>query len=119
MFKRLMPVALILFQVLFSCTEKEQEPQVIPVDSVSINQSSASLSIGETLQLTASVLPSAATNKDISWSSGNQSVASVSSSGLVTALSEGTTTITATADGKKGECTVTVVKKAIAVSEIR
>ncbi len=119
MFKRLRPVAFFLFPVLFACTEKEQEPQVIPVDSVSINQSSASLSIGETLQLTASVLPSAATNKDISWSSGNQSVASVSSSGLVTAVGEGTTTITASAGGKKGECSISVAKAYIAVTEVK
>ena len=88
------------------------------VESVTISQSSAEIEIGKTIQLNATVSPSSATREDITWSSSKSSVASVSSSGLVTAVSEGTTTITASADGKKGECTVSVVKKGIDVSEI-
>ena len=80
---------------------------------------SAELEIGKTLQLSATVTPTGATNKDITWSSSNPSVASISAAGLVTALSEGTTTITAAADGKKGECNVSVVKAAIAVTEVK
>ena len=110
---------IILLPVLFSCSGKEQEPQVIHVESVSLNQTSASLTIGGTLQLKASVSPSTATNKKISWSSTQPSVASVSPDGLVTALSEGTATITASADGKKGECTVSVSKGYIAVSGVK
>ena len=110
---------LITLPLLFACTQKEPEVQEVRVESVSINQSSAEIEIGKTLQLNATVSPSTASRKDITWSSTKSSVASVSSSGLVTAVSEGTTTITATADGKKGECTVSVVKKAIAVSEIK
>lgn len=102
---------IILLPVLFSCTGKEQEPQVIHVESVSLNQTSASLTIGGTLQLKASVSPSTATNKDITWSSTLPSVASVGPDGLVTALSEGTTTISASADGKKGECSVSVLPR--------
>ena len=113
---RLTIFLLITLPLLFACTQKEQE---VRVESVSINQSSVELEIGKTLQLNATVSPSTATRKEITWSSSKSSVASVSSSGLVTAVSEGTTKITATADGKKGECTVTVVKKAIAVSEIK
>lgn len=105
-----------ILPILFACTQKEQE---VRVESVSINQSSVELEIGKTLQLNATVSPSTATRKDITWSSSKSSVASVSSSGLVTAVSEGTTKITATADGKKGECTVTVFKGFVAVSEVK
>ena len=110
---------LITLPILFACTQKEPEVQEVRVESVTLSQSSAEIEIGQTLQLNATVSPSTATRKDITWSSSKSSVASVSSSGLVSAVSEGTTTITATADGKKGECTVSVVKKAIAVSEIK
>lgn len=84
-----------------------------------MSQSSAEIEIGKTLQLNATVSPSTATKKDISWSSSQSSVASVSSSGLVTAVSEGTTTITATADGKKGMCSITVKSMVVEIREIR
>ena len=113
---RLTIFLLITLPILFACTQKEQE---VRVESVSINQSSVELEIGKTLQLNATVSPSTATRKDITWTSSKSSVASVSSSGLVTAVSEGTTTITAAADGKKGECTVTVFKGFVAVSEVK
>jgi alpha-amylase len=113
---RLTIFLLITLPLLFACTQEEQE---VRVESVSINQSSVELEIGKTLQLNATVSPSTATRKEITWSSSKSSVASVSSSGLVTAVSEGTTKITATADGKKGECTVTVFKGFVAVSEVK
>ena len=114
--KRLTIFLLIALPFLFSCTQKEQE---VRVESVSISPASKELTVGETLQLSATVSPSMATRKDITWSSSKSSVASVSASGLVTALGEGTTTITAAADGKKGECTITVSKAFVAVSEIK
>ena len=117
---RLTIFLLLALSILFACTQKEPEvPKEVRVESVTLSQSSAEIEIGKTLQLNATVSPSMATRKDITWSSSKSSVASVSSSGLVTAVSEGTTTITAAADGKKGECTVSVVKKAIAVSEVK
>ena len=120
MIKRFLLLLLIAFPVIFSCTKKEPEVDpVISVVSVSVSQNSAALTIGEALQLTASVSPSSATNKNITWASSNQAIASVSASGLVTALGEGTTTITATADGKQGTCTVTVSKGVVNVSEIK
>ncbi len=113
---RLTIFLLITLPLLFACTQKEQE---VRVESVSINQSSVELEIGKTIQLNATVSPSTATRRDVTWSSSKSSVASVSSSGLVTAVSEGTTTITASADGKKGECAVTVFKGFVAVSEVK
>ena len=113
---RLTAIFIIALPFLFACTQKEQE---VRVESVSINKPSLELVIGESSQLSATVSPSTATRKDITWSSSKSSVASVSASGLVTALGEGTTTITAAADGKKGECTVTVFKGFVAVSEVK
>lgn len=83
---------------------------VIPVTSITLNQTSASLKKGETLTLTATVAPSDAANKSVTWSSGNTSVATVSTSGVVTAVGEGTAVITVkTADGgKTATCTVAV-----------
>ena len=118
--RRIALLLLIILPVFFSCTEKEPEvEQVISVESVTISKNTAELTIGETLQLSASVSPSSATNKEISWSSSNQSVASVNASGLVTAAGEGTTIISASADGKKGECAVSVKKAYVAVSEVK
>ena len=84
----------------------------VPATSISLNQTAATLtSQGETLQLTATVLPENATDKSVTWTSSNTAVATVSNTGLVTAVSSGTATITATTnDGsnKSATCTVTV-----------
>ena len=76
----------------------------VPVTGVSLNASSATLTIldgnAETRQLTATIAPSNATNKNVTWTSSNTSVATVSNTGLVTAVGKGTATITVrTADG--------------------
>lgn len=63
--------------------------------SVEIQLSSKTLNIGETAQATAKVLPADA-NQKVAWKSSDLSVATISSTGLITALKEGTTTITAT-----------------------
>ena len=74
--------------------------QVVPVTGVSVSPATGTLNINNTLQLTAAVAPSNATNKSVSWSSSAPAIATVSSTGLVTALAAGTANITATtADG--------------------
>ena len=90
----------------------------IAVTAVSLDKNSLTLRTGESYTLVATVSPSNATDKSIIWSSVNSSVASVSA-GKVTAKSEGTTTITATAhNGKKASCTVTVNELAPEVIEV-
>lgn len=94
----------------------------IPVTSISLNQTSLNLDVSDTYQLVASIKPNNATNKTISWSSSNPSVATVSSTGLVTPIAPGAATITATTtDGSNlsASCQVTVVKrvKALALNE--
>lgn len=90
----------------------ENERPSTAVESVEISSTAASLLPEENLQLTATVLPSFVENKNVNWSSDNTSVATVSNTGYVTAVAEGTAHITATsvADGtKSATCTVTVV----------
>lgn len=80
------------------------------VESITLSASSASLVIGESTQLTATISP-ASLSVPISWSSSNSSVASVKD-GLVTALSVGEATITASAGDKDASCVITVSKPA-------
>lgn len=82
----------------------------IPVTSVSLWPILVLLDVDSTKQLTASIEPSDATNKNVSWNSNNTSVAIVSSSGLVTGVAAGLATITLTAqDGSKtATCIVSV-----------
>ena len=81
----------------------------VAVTSVKLNQTSANITTGNTLKLTATISPSDATNKSVTWSSSNTSVATVTD-GNVKALAPGTTDITVkTADGSKtAVCKVTV-----------
>ena len=83
---------------------------IIPVRSVSISSTSETLFLGETCQLTAYVLPANATNTGIEWHSDNPIVASVTSTGVVTAYKAGTAVITAvSADGRAAaSCLITV-----------
>jgi len=87
----------------------ESSPTIVPVTYVSISETSASLKVGATKTLSASVVPTNANVKTITWSSDNESVATVDQTGKVTAISEGTATITAkTYNGILQSCTVTV-----------
>ena len=90
--------------------------KVIPVTSVTLNKTSLALTEQETFQLSATVSPDNATDKTVTWSSSNTAVATVSSNGLVTAVQEGSATITAKAGDKTATCTVTVSKKVIPVT---
>ena len=85
----------------------------VAVTGVTLDKTSTSITVGETETLTATVSPADATNKAVTWSSSDASVASVAD-GVVTANKVGTATITATsaADStKKASCTVTVTAK--------
>jgi len=72
----------------------------VPVTGLELNMDSAALKVGDFLVLNATVQPNNATNKQINWTSSDQSVATVNMAGEITAVGEGTTTITAaTSDG--------------------
>ena len=83
---------------------------VIPVTGVSLDESSITLDVGGNQTLTATVTPEDATNKKVRWTSDNETVATVSEDGVVTAVAGGTAVITATThDGLfTASCTVTV-----------
>lgn len=88
--------------------------EAIPVTNIAMSEVSISMTVEGTHQLNATVTPSNATNTDYIWASLDESVATVSESGLVTAVAVGGTTITATAQdgsGVYGSCTVTVSAK--------
>jgi uncharacterized protein YjdB len=68
----------------------------VPVTGVSISQTSASLLPASTQQLSAVIAPANATNQTVTWKSGNNTVATVSTTGLVTGVAVGNTTITVT-----------------------
>lgn len=83
---------------------------VIDVTSIRISRTFATLSTGETLELTASVEPENATYKDIAWSSSDTGVATVTD-GKVTAVAAGSVVITAAAsNGLTASCRINVVK---------
>ena len=82
----------------------------VPVTGVSLNTSTLNLIEGGTGTLIATVLPETATNRNVTWSSNAPGVATVNSSGKVTAVSAGTATITVTTvdGGFTATCAVTV-----------
>ncbi|MCQ2315455.1 MAG: Ig-like domain-containing protein [Bacteroidales bacterium] len=88
----------------------------VPVTGVTLNTGELSLNVGATETLTATVVPDNATNKNVTWSSNQESVATVSESGVVTAVAAGTATITVTTeDGNKtASCNVTVTLNKLA-----
>ena len=86
-------------------------PGNIPVSGVALNTTTATLEVGKTTTLTATVTPDNATDNRVTWTSSNENVATVDANGTVKALAAGTTAITATAadgSGKYATCTVTV-----------
>ena len=84
------------------------------VANITLSQSEAMLTEGETVTLTATVTPDDATDKTLTWSSSDERVATVDAAGLVTALAPGTATITVAANdgsGVSASCVVTVKAK--------
>lgn len=81
---------------------------IVHVESVTMSPTTATIAVGKKLQLAATLTPVENSFPDITWSSSNTSVATVSAAGLVTAVANGTATITAAADGKEASCVVEV-----------
>ena len=89
-----------------------------PVESVILDKAASVIWVGESMTLNATVSPSDATDKSVTWSSSNTAVATVSSSGVVTAKSVGNATISVTTtDGlKTATCAVEVRQKVTSVT---
>ena len=118
--KTLMAAFVSAMALLFAVGCGEKEPPVISVSGVSINQTNITVKEGESQSLSATVSPSDAQNKAVSWSSSNSSVATVDNSGRVTGVKAGSATITVTTSdgGKTATCSVTVEAKIINVSGV-
>lgn len=82
-----------------------------PVTDVSFTKNEMTIIVGKTATVVFTVTPDNATDKTLTWSSSNESVAKVDGTGIITAVSAGVCTITATSNnGKTAECKVTVEK---------
>lgn len=90
-------------------------PLNVKVTGVTVSETTKIMSTGADFNLTATISPANATNKDVIWSSNKTDIATVDATGKVTAVSAGTATITVTTtDGSKtASCTVTVNKPTI------
>ena len=88
----------------------------VPVSGIVLDKTSVELLEGETITLTATVEPSNATDKTVTWSTSDASIATVDNNGVVKAIKVGKVTITAKAGDKTATCEVTV--KPVPVSGI-
>jgi uncharacterized protein YjdB len=94
-------VACFAVLTLTSCDESDSPAKVVEVENVTINQPSATALAeltagGGTITLSVTIVPADATDKSVDWSSSNTAIATVSNAGVVTGVSQGTATISAT-----------------------
>ncbi len=99
--------------------EVNPEPTVVDVTGVTLSDSTATITAGQTKTLTATVAPENATDKTVSWSSSDEAVATVED-GVVTAVAAGTATITVTTTdgGFTATCAITVEAATVAVTGV-
>lgn len=91
------------------------------ISRITLDKSYASVEKGLSISLVATISPSDATNKEVVWTSSNKKVATVSDTGVVKGIKEGTAKITASAvdgSGKKAVCKITVITPAVGVKYI-
>ncbi len=101
--------------------EIEVKADVIAATGITASNTSISVVKDATVNLTATVTPENATDKTVTWSSGDETIATVDSNGVVKGIKEGTTKITATANGGtnvKAEVSVTVTAASVAVTKV-
>ena len=91
-------------------TVKAKTPATVAVESVSLDNTSLSMNIGDEEKLTPTISPSNATNKNVTWKSSDENIATVDGNGKVTAVKVGEATITVTTvdGGKTATCDVRV-----------
>ncbi|WP_179211705.1 Ig-like domain-containing protein [Secundilactobacillus pentosiphilus] len=88
------------------------EPTNIPVTGISLDKTTASVEVGKTVKLTATVTPNNATDATPVFTSSDATVATIANDGTVTAVKAGTATITVTAGGKTATSAITVTAAA-------
>ena len=97
--------------------DSDAPSSLVDVTSVTLNTKTLPLDVEEVELLTATVLPDDATDPSVTWSSDNESVATVSETGLVTAVAIGTANITAQAGEKSDVCAVTVSAVTVPITD--
>ena len=113
-------IIVITVMIVFSC-ENELSKKPVLVTDVKLDKSEITLVlINDTQQLIATVVPENATNQKVAWTSNNETVATVDSSGVVTAKGEGQCTITVTTDdfGYTATCEITVLEQPPVVIDV-
>ena len=98
-----------------TCTVSVKE-SIVAVTSVTLNKTSLNMTKGQSETLIATVTPDNATDKTVSWSSSDATIASVDQNGRVTALKSGSATIMAKAGEKSSTCSVTITTPVESVS---
>ena len=102
------------------CAVTVKDPVVL-VNSITLSKTNAELETGDTYELKATVLPSTATNKSVSWTTSDETKAIVSTNGVVTALAEGTVEIKCMANDGSGisaSCTFNITDPVVLVTSI-
>ncbi len=90
----------------------------IPVSSLNISPSSKTMYVGDSYYLYANVSPSNATNKTVTWSSSDTSIATVDKNGMVSAKRTGTVTIWAETNNRRAQATINVIERNTAVTKV-
>ena len=90
---------------------KSVESEDIKVTGVKLDSTNATITVGNTLQLVATITPTNATNKDLTWSTSKSSIATITSSGILTGVTAGSVNITVTTvdGGYIASCSVLVI----------
>lgn len=107
MTRRLLPA----LAMLAACGGKDSAAPLVTVASVTVNPATATIQVGQTVQLAATTKDAAGkvlTGRAVTWASSNTTVATVDATGLVSGAGQGSATITATSEGQSGTATVTV-----------
>ena len=103
-----------------SCSDDDDKPDgSVAVSAVAVSPTTVTIKVGESTTLSAAITPSDATDKTVTWSTSDEKVATVNA-GKVTAVAEGSATITVTTKdgGKTATCTVTVSNDASSSKEV-
>lgn len=94
-------------------------PKVIESTSISIDKTNETIIVGKYVKLNATINPSNVTDKNITWTSSNESIAKVNSNGKVTGISPGSVVITAqTNNGKIAKSNITVKENKVSITSI-
>lgn len=120
-FKNLRIAATALLGCAFVFASCQKQPEVVDVQSVALDETSIILFPGDAHTFVATVSPSTATNKAVSWTSSAPTVVSVTKDGVATALEVGRATITVKTDdgGKTASCEVEVMAKRVSVTGVK